>query len=138
MFKEYITDPIRINGGMDSLGRGLREYVKDKQYSPEIAGDEFGEMVMDVFSQVNTNISRRVEGAAPIPTNHPLSLCLKDRDFEYIVADEQKQAPAHLHIPGNKCYQWFRELQHLLGHGCLFFFVLCLREEVRGAVRDKT
>ena len=27
---------------------------------------------------------------------------------------------------------WFRELQHLLGHGCLFFFVLCLREEVEG------
>ena len=93
MFKEYITDPIRINGGMDSLGRGLREYVKDKQYSPEIAGDEFGEMVMDVFSQVNTNISKRVEveGAAPIPTNHPLSLCLKDRDFEYIVADGETQ-----------------------------------------------
>ena len=102
MFKEYITDPIRINGGMDSLGRGLREYVKDKQYAPEIAGDEFGEMVMDVFSQVNTNISRRVEGAAPIPTNHPLSLCLKDRDFEYIVADEQEQAPAHLHIPSRE------------------------------------
>ena len=94
MFAEYITDPIRVTGGMDSpLGRSLREYLKDKQYSPAIAGDAFGEMIMDVFSQVNTHVPTRPESGNVAPTNFALSTCLKDRAFEYIVANETQLVP---------------------------------------------
>ena len=51
LFKEIIADPLRLRSGLEPLGKALREYVKDKQYSPTIKGEEFGEMVMDVFSK---------------------------------------------------------------------------------------
>jgi hypothetical protein len=51
MFKEIIDDPLRLRCGFEPLSKGLREYVRDKQYSPARKGEEFGEMVMDVFSQ---------------------------------------------------------------------------------------
>ena len=63
MFKEYVTVPLRMQGGMRCPGRDLREYVQDKQYSPAIKGEVFGEMVMDVFSQVNTGISLPIQQA---------------------------------------------------------------------------
>ena len=111
MFAEYITDPIRANGGIDSLGRSIREYVKDKQYSPAIAGDTFAEMVMDVFSQVNTHILTRTEDGNSVQTNHALSICLKYRAFEYIVANETQLVPAHLTLQRNEIYQYFPDLQ---------------------------
>jgi hypothetical protein len=61
MFKEYVTVPLRLRGGMQCPGRDLRDYVLDKQYSPAIKGEVFGEMVMDVFSQVNTGISLPIQ-----------------------------------------------------------------------------
>jgi hypothetical protein len=79
MFKEYVTVPIRLRGGMECPGRALQHYVIDKQYSPAIKGEVFGEMVMDVFSQINTGISLPIQGAMGAPTCHPLSMCLKDR-----------------------------------------------------------
>ena len=111
MFKEYVTVPIRLRSGMECPGRALQYYVIDKQYSPAIKGEEFGEMVMDVFSQINTGISLPIQGAMGAPTCYPLSMCLKDRAFEYIVANEEENPPAHVNLRQDQCYQWFPDLQ---------------------------
>ena len=96
---------------MECPGRTLQHYVIDKQYSPAIKGEVFGEMVMDVFSQINTGISLPIQGAMGAPTCHPLSICLKDRAFEYIVANEEENPPAHVNLRQDQCYQWFPDLQ---------------------------
>jgi hypothetical protein len=46
MFKEIIDDPLRLKCGFEPLSKALREYVRDKQYSPGNKGEDFGEMVM--------------------------------------------------------------------------------------------
>ena len=105
MFKEIIADPLRLRSGLEPLGKALREYVKDKQYSPAIKGEEFSEMVMDVFSQVNTGISMPIGQGLAAPSCHPLSACLKDRAFEYIVEHEKDRPPRNLTIAQNGCWQ---------------------------------
>jgi hypothetical protein len=68
MFKEIIDDPLRLKCGFAPLSKDLREYVRDKQYSPGNKGEDFGVMVMDVFSQINTNISLPIQPAMGVPT----------------------------------------------------------------------
>jgi hypothetical protein len=38
-------------------------------------------------------------------------MCLKDRAFEYIVANEEENPPAHVNLRQDQCYQWFPDLQ---------------------------
>ena len=98
MFREIIADPLRMRSGLEPLSKALREYVRDKQYSPAIKGEEFGDMVMDVFSQLNTGITIPDAQGLAAPSCHPLSVCLKDRAFEYIVEHEKDRPPRNVNL----------------------------------------
>jgi hypothetical protein len=68
-------------------------------------------MVMDVFSQLNTGITIPDAQGLAAPSCHPLSVCLKDRAFEYIVEHEKDRPPRNLTIAQNQCWQWFPDIQ---------------------------
>ena len=98
MFTEYNIAGIPERTGWRPNQTGWANFMKENQFSATNHGPEFGKIVMKVFSRIETGarVSRQMRDD-PIKY-HPLSVILKGRHFEHIVANEREACPQYFRL----------------------------------------
>jgi hypothetical protein len=114
MFDEYITTAIRYRGGYQLNDSTFARFIENKQYSHDNRGPEFGKLVMEVFAMINTNVRKNRQQREDPDTFHPLSVVLKPRDFEHIVADEQHEYRGRTPMQRPEAFQYYPDDQQSL------------------------
>ena len=114
MFDEYITTAIRYRGGFQLNDSQFARFMENKQYSHDNRGPEFGKLVMEVFAMINTNVRKNRQDRDDPDTFHPLSVVLKPRDFEHIVADERHMYRGREPMQRSEAFQYYPDDQQSL------------------------
>jgi hypothetical protein len=89
--------------------------MENKQYSHDNRGPEF--VVMEVFAMTNTNVRKNRQDRDAPDTFHPLSVVLKPRDFEHIVADERHMFRGRTPIARTEAFQYYQRVVLVPGLG---------------------